>query len=73
MECKTFSCKISLEYDCESSCFETNEIFCLNYINLITNPCADSDKVRFALLNSINNLNELDSLKRARRLLLNEY
>ena len=71
-KCTNCLCEDSLENECESSCFETNEIFCLNNKRLITNSCADSDKISFALLNSLNNLNELDSLKSARSILLND-
>ena len=35
----------------------------ISVTSLITNSYADSDKVCFELLNSINNLNDLDSLK----------
>ena len=71
-ECKNCSCKNSLENEREFSCFETNGIFCLNGISLITNSYADYDKVCFASLNSVNNLNESDSLKCSRRILLND-
>ena len=70
-ECKNFSSKNSLENECESLCSETNEMFCLDDINLMINSYANSDKICLALINSVNNLNELDSLKCARIILLN--
>lgn len=70
-ECKNFSWKNSLENECESPCSETNEMFCLDDISLMMNSYANSDKICLVLINSVNNLNELDSLKCARRILLN--
>ena len=43
----------------------------ISVTSLITNSYADSDKVCFELLNSINNLNDLDSLKCAWWILFN--
>ena len=65
-ECHNCPYKNSLGNVCELSCFETNEIFCLSEVILITNSLANSDKVFVAQLNLVNNINELDFLRCAR-------
>ena len=44
-ECHNCPYKNSLGNVCELSCFETNEIFCLSDVILITNLLANSNKV----------------------------
>ena len=62
-----------LENGCEfSTCFETNLLSQWYISSVITNSLLYSDKVCFALLSSVYNLNQLDSLKYAGGILLKD-